>query len=236
MRNRFDRQLENLNEEMIEMGAMIESAIEQAVTALVTQDVAKAKAAIKGDADIDRQEKEIENICLKLLLQQQPVARDLRQISSALKMITDMERIGDHAADISEITIMLANQPYIKKLEHIQEMAKETMKMLVDAINAFAEKDLEKAKEVIDHDDIVDDLFQRVKSDLIQMIHENPANGEQAADLLMVAKYFERIGDHATNISEWVIFSITGTYDGETGRGNVKKLYFVHQHNQPWKQ
>ena len=148
MRNRFDRQLENLNEEMIEMGAMIESAIEQAVTALVTQDVAKAKAAIKGDADIDRQEKEIENICLKLLLQQQPVARDLRQISSALKMITDMERIGDHAADISEITIMLANQPYIKKLEHIQEMAKETMKMLVDAINAFVEKDLEKAKEV----------------------------------------------------------------------------------------
>lgn len=215
MRNRFDRQLENLNEEMIEMGAMIESAIEQAVTALVTQDVAKAKAAIKGDADIDRQEKEIENICLKLLLQQQPVARDLRQISSALKMITDMERIGDHAADISEITIMLANQPYIKKLEHIQEMAKETMKMLVDAINAFVEKDLEKAKEVIDHDDIVDDLFQRVKSDLIKMIHENPANGEQAADLLMVAKYFERIGDHATNISEWVIFSITGTHDGE---------------------
>ncbi|MBQ3600526.1 MAG: phosphate signaling complex protein PhoU [Lachnospiraceae bacterium] len=215
MRNQFDRQLNRLNEEMIEMGAMIERAIENAVSALVTQDVEKAKAAISGDALIDRQEKEIESLCLRLLLQQQPVARDLRQISAALKMITDMERIGDHASDISEITIMLARQPYIKKLEHIQEMAKETMKMLIDSVDAYVEKNLEKAKQVIKQDDVVDGLFQTVKNDLIGLIHENPQNGEQAADLLMVAKYFERIGDHATNISEWVIFSITGNHEEE---------------------
>lgn len=216
MRNRFDRQLAQLNDEMIEMGSMIEAAIEKAVSALVTQDVEKAKEAIASDDDIDHQEKEIENLCLKLLLQQQPVARDLRQISSALKMITDMERIGDHAADISEITILMSGQPYIKKLEHIQEMAKETMQMLVSAVDAFVEKDMQKAQDVIKRDDVVDALFSQVKNELIQLIHENAECGEQAADLLMVAKYFERIGDHATNISEWVIFSITGTHSEVT--------------------
>lgn len=212
MRNRFDRQLAQLNDEMIEMGSMIEEAIEKAVSALVNKDIEKAKEAIASDEEIDQQEREIENLCLKLLLQQQPVARDLRQISSALKMITDMERIGDHAADISEITILMSGAPYIKKLEHIQEMAKETMQMLVTAIDAFVEKDLDKAQKVISHDDVVDDLFRQVKTELIQLIHENADNGEQAADLLMIAKYFERIGDHATNISEWVIFSIKGTH------------------------
>ncbi|CDE45954.1 phosphate transport system regulatory protein PhoU [Clostridium sp. CAG:411] len=212
MRNRFDRQLKELNNEMIEMGAMIEAAIEKAVSALVNQDVEKAKEAVKGDDVINHQEKNIENLCLKLLLQQQPVARDLRQISAALKMVTDMERIGDHAADISEITIALASQPYVKKLEHIQEMAKETMQMIVKAVDAFVEKDKEKAIAVMQQDDVVDDLFDTVKKELIGLIHENPENGEQAADLLMVAKYFERIGDHATNISEWVVFSITGIH------------------------
>lgn len=212
MRNRFDRQLKELNNEMIEMGAMIEAAIEKAVSALVNQDVEKAKEAVKGDDVINHQEKNIENLCLKLLLQQQPVARDLRQISAALKMVTDMERIGDHAADISEITIALASQPYVKKLEHIQEMAKETMQMIVKAVDAFVEKDKEKAIAVMQQDDVVDDLFDAVKKELIGLIHENPENGEQAADLLMVAKYFERIGDHATNISEWVVFSITGIH------------------------
>ena len=212
MRNRFDRQLQELNNEMIEMGAMIESAIEKAVSALVNQDVEKAKEAVKGDDIINHQEKNIENLCLKLLLQQQPVARDLRQISAALKMITDMERIGDHAADISEITILLAGQPYLKKLEHIQEMAKETMQMIVNAVDAFVEKDKEKAIAVMKRDDVVDDLFDKVKKELNRLIHENPDNGEQAADLLMIAKYFERIGDHATNISEWVVFSITGIH------------------------
>ena len=212
MRNRFDRQLSTLNDELIEMGSMIEKSIETAIKALVNQDVDLARHAIEADEEIDRQERIIEDLCLKLLLQQQPVAKDLRLISSALKMITDMERIGDHASDISEITFALADQPYIKKLEHIQQMAKETMIMLVGSIEAFVDKDLEKANEVIKRDDVVDDLFDKVKKELIQMIHENADKGEQAADLLMVAKYMERIGDHATNISEWVIFSITGEH------------------------
>lgn len=212
MRNRFDRQLSTLNDELIEMGSMIEKSIETAIKALVNQDVDLARHAIEADEEIDRQERIIEDLCLKLLLQQQPVAKDLRLISSALKMITDMERIGDHASDISEITIALADQPYIKKLEHIQQMAKETMIMLVGSIEAFVDKDLEKANEVIKRDDVVDDLFDKVKKELIQMIHENADKGEQAADLLMVAKYMERISDHATNISEWVIFSITGEH------------------------
>ncbi len=212
MRNRFDRQLSTLNDELIEMGSMIEKSIETAIKALVNQDVDLARHAIEADEEIDRQERIIEDLCLKLLLQQQPVAKDLRLISSALKMITDMERIGDHASDISEITIALADQPYIKKLEHIQQMAKETMIMLVGSIEAFVDKDLEKANEVIKRDDVVDDLFDKVKKELIRMIHENADKGEQAADLLMVAKYMERIGDHATNISEWVIFSITGKH------------------------
>ena len=212
MRNRFDRQLSTLNDELIEMGSMIEKSIETAIKALVNQDVDLARHAIEADEEIDRQERIIEDLCLKLLLQQQPVAKDLRLISSALKMITDMERIGDHASDISEITIALADQPYIKKLEHIQQMAKETMIMLVGSIEAFVDKDLEKANEVIKRDDVVDDLFDKVKKELMQMIHENADKGEQAADLLMVAKYMERIGDHATNISEWVIFSITGEH------------------------
>lgn len=215
MRNRFDRQLVTLNDEMIEMGSMIEKAIQQAITALITQDVAKAKEIIEFDEDVDHQEKTIENLCLKLLLQQQPVARDLRVISSALKMITDMERIGDHASDISEMAILMADKPYIKKLEHIQEMAKEASLMLVGSIEAFVNKDLQKAHNIITRDDVVDDLFEAIKTELIEMIHRDPDVGDQAMDLLMVAKYLERIGDHACNIADWVIFSITGTHDAD---------------------
>ena len=215
MRNRFDRQLCQLNDELIEMGELIEKAIEDTIKALVSQDVELANAVINMDDEIDAKEKEIENLCLKLLLQQQPVAKDLRLISSALKMITDMERIGDHATDISEITIELSSQKYIKKLEHIQQMSKETMVMLVKSIEAFVNKDIDKARNVIEQDDIVDNLFITVKRELIGMIHENVDAGEQSTDLLMVAKYLERIGDHATNISEWVIFSITGSHDNK---------------------
>lgn len=212
MRNRFDRQLEELNDELIEMGTMIEKAIETAAKALISQDSELAKTVIEGDEQVDRQERIIENLCLKLLLQQQPVAKDLRLISSALKMITDMERIGDQAADISELTIMLSEAKYIKKLEHIQQVAKETMIMLVESIDAFVNKDMLKAQSVIDADDKVDELFAEVKKELIKMIHEDINCGEQASDLLMIAKYFERIGDHTTNIAEWVIFSITGEH------------------------
>lgn len=212
MRNRFDEQLEQLNKEIITMGTLIEQAIEMAVGALIHQDVEKARKAMESDEEIDHQERTIENLCLRLLLQQQPVARDLRVISAALKMITDMERIGDHAADLSELTIIMADKPYMKRLDHIEQMAKETMVMLISSLEAYVNKNLQQAKEVIAHDDIVDKLFLEVKEELIQLIHENPDNGEQAADLLMVAKYFERIGDHATNIAEWVIFSITGKH------------------------
>lgn len=212
MRNRFDRQLVQLNNELIEMGGMIEKAISDTVKALVNQDIELASNVIEYDEEIDHQEREIEQLCLKLLLQQQPVAKDLRLISAALKMITDMERIGDHATDISEITIELSKESYIKKLGHIQQMAKETMVMLVQSVEAFVNKDMDKARAVIVHDDVVDDLFNKVKAELIAMIHEDVNAGEQASDLLMAAKYFERIGDHATNISEWVIFSITGQH------------------------
>lgn len=212
MRNRFDRQLVQLNNELIEMGGMIEKAISDTVKALVNQNIELASNVIEYDEEIDHQEREIEQLCLKLLLQQQPVAKDLRLISAALKMITDMERIGDHATDISEITIELSKESYIKKLDHIQQMAKETMVMLVQSVEAFVNKDMDKARAVIAHDDVVDDLFNKVKAELIAMIHEDVNAGEQASDLLMAAKYFERIGDHATNISEWVIFSITGQH------------------------
>lgn len=213
MRNRFDKQLEQLNNELIEMGSLIERAIEIAVSGLVTQDATKAEDAIAFDEEIDHQEREIERLCMKLLLQQQPVARDLRLISSALKMITDMERIGDHAADISEMTVLMADTPYITNPVHIQGMAKETTDMVIKSINAFVNKDINLARAVIRQDDVVDDLFMQVKQELIRLIKENGDNGEQATDMLMVAKYFERIGDHATNIAEWVIYSITGQHE-----------------------
>ena len=218
MRSKFDEQLKKLNEEMMHMGSMIEESIQKAIEAFIHQDSDSAKAIMEGDSEIDREQKKIESLCFNLLMQQQPVARDLRTISAAMKMVTDMERIGDHATDISEITIALADKSYIKKLEHIQQMAKETMIMLVKSIEAFVNKDIEEADSVIERDDVVDDLFSKVKTELVQMIHENVDVGEQATDLLMVAKYLERIGDHATNISEWVIFSITGTHPREKGK------------------
>lgn len=213
MRNRFDKQLDMLHNDMIEMGNLIEQAIEQAVNALIHRDVDLAQKVIAFDSVIDEQEKEIENICFKLLLQQQPVARDLRVISAALKMVTDMERIGDHAEDISEITVFLAQHPYQSELDFIRKMAKETTIMVVESIEAFVRSDESRARNVIAHDDFVDDLFVQAKKELIRQIKEKPDYGEQAADLLMVAKYFERIGDHATNIAEWVIYSIKGNIE-----------------------
>lgn len=212
MRNKFDEQLTQLNNQLIEMGALIENAIDTTIEALIHQDVELAKKVIEGEDEIDQKEKDIETLCLKLLLQQQPVAKDLRTISSALKMITDMERIGDHAEDISEITIFLAGRPYIKKLVDIPKMGEATMKMLNDSIDAFVKKDLELANAVIKYDDVVDDLFTLVKNDLIDLIREDAENGEQAIDLIMIAKYFERIGDHAVNIAEWVVFTLTGKH------------------------
>lgn len=209
MRSKFDEQLNQLNDEMMRMGTMIEDSIEKAIDALVNQKVTLAEEIMARDEDIDRQQKKIESICFNLLMRQQPVARDLRTISAAMKMVTDMERIGDHAADISEITVMLGNQPYPFSLDLIKKMATETMIMLIRSIEAYVEKDIGKAQSVIKHDDIIDALFDEVKQKLITLIHEAPDNGEQATDFLMIAKYFERIGDHATNISEWVIFAFS---------------------------
>lgn len=212
MRSRFDEQLTELNNKLIEMGALIESAITKAVKALQYQDAVAAKQIIDNDNMIDEKEKEIEGLCLKLLLHQQPVACDLRLISAALKMITDMERIGDQAADISELCVYLSEQKYIKKLEHIPMMAQAVIKMVSESIDAYVRKDLTLAESVIEYDDVVDGLYLTIKRDLILMVHENADNGEQAFDLMQIAKYFERIGDHAVNIAEWVIFSITGKH------------------------
>lgn len=216
MRNKFDEQLELLNTELIKMGALCENAIACAAKALLDGDDEMAASAISLEAEIDQKEREIEALCLKLLLQQQPVARDLRQISSALKMLTDMERIGDQAADISEITKLQNIKTSDNKL-HINEMAEATIKMVTDSINAFVNQDLNLARSVIVYDDVVDDLFDRVKADLIKLIEQKKSDAEYAIDLMMIAKYFERIGDHATNIAEWVEFSITGRHkDGHT--------------------
>ena len=212
MRRQFDEQLTLLNTNLIEMGALIENAISLAMKALVTQNAAQAQKAIKADHIINEKEKEIESLCLKLILHQQPIAKDLRVISTALKMITDMERIGDHAADISEITVHLADTTYIKNLEHIPKMADAAIKMVSNSIDAYVKKDVDLANSVIQYDDVIDDLFMCAKSDLIDLIHENKNNGPQAMDLLMIAKYVERIGDHAVNIAEWVVFSITGKH------------------------
>lgn len=212
MRNRFDKELDALNNELIEMGNMIETSIENAVKALINQDIQLAMMVVNRDSDIDEKEKDIERRCLRLLLQQHPVASDLRLISSALKMITDMERIGDQAADISEITMRLIGQKYIKDITHIPQMAQATIKMVKDSIEAFVTGDLSLADSVIEYDDVVDELFNIIKNEVIHLIRENSNHGEQAIDFLMIAKYFERIGDHAENIAEWVVFSITGKH------------------------
>ena len=208
-RKYYEMELQKLNASLLEMGEMIRMAIGGAVTALLEFDHDKAREIIAYDEQIDRQNREIEQQCYTLLLSQQPVAGDLRMVSAALKMTTDMERIGDHAADISEIELMLENLPTLS-CAPIRQMATETSVMLIKSLEAFAQRDEEKANWVIGRDDVVDDLFDTVKSELIEAIRRNADNGEAATDLLMAAKYFERIGDHATNIAQWAIFSITG--------------------------
>ena len=211
MRNRYDQQLHLLKKEMISIGALCETAIARSAQALLTGDWALAGQVTELSGEISAKEREIEGMCLKILLQQQPVARDLRTISSALKMISDMERIGDQAGDIAEIMLTLGAQDTQSKL-HIQEMARAAVKMVTDAVESFVKKDLALARSVMQYDDVVDGLFDKVKEELIRLILENRENGEFCIDLLMIAKYLERIGDHATNIAEWVEFSITGQH------------------------
>ena len=214
MRNRFDEQLHMLNHELLEMGALIERAIRSATDALVKQDVEAALQAIAADKEVNQAERDIESLCLKLLLQQQPVARDLRLISSALKMITDMERIGDQASDIAELVIYLSKEPYRKELKHLPQMAENAIRMVTGALDAYVRKDVALAREVMGMDDAIDALFVTVKDELIALIRNDASAGSQAIDLLMIAKYYERIGDHAQNIAEWVEYALTGKHKG----------------------
>lgn len=215
MRNKFDNELELLNTELIEMGSLIEASINDAVKALETRDAEGALKVIEFDNKIDNMERSIERHCLKLLLQQQPVAADLRLISSALKMIADMERIGDHASDISEITSYICKSNYSFMNMPFIEMADAAIKMVNQSIDAFVNRDLDLATSLLDKDDIVDNYFSEIRIDLIKAVREDVTKSEQVIDFLMIAKYFERIGDHAENIAEWVIFSITGKHKNE---------------------
>ena len=214
MRSRFDEQLALLNRELIEMGALCEEVIALASKALTEQDTALARRVAPLDTEIDQKERTIESMCLKLLLQQQPVACDLRQISAARKMITDMERIGDQAEDIAEIVTFLDGHT-AENDDLLREMAKAVIKMVTESVDAYVRRDTALAEKVIADDDTVDRYFDDIKHRLIGSIARDPDGGEYALDVLMIAKYFERIGDHATNIAEWVIFSITGVHNGE---------------------
>lgn len=214
LRRQFDEQLKELNLEMVRMGGMVENAITAAVNGLVRRDDELNKKAIEADCNIDEMEKQIESRCLRIILQQQPVASDLRRVSAALKMITDMERIGDQAEDIAEIIKFLGGRTGAECLE-IKDMALSTIKMVNNSVEAYVKRDTALAEAVIAADDTVDAYFNSVKNSLIALIAANPADGEYAIDMLMIAKYFERIGDHAVNIAEWVVFAVTGIHKGE---------------------
>lgn len=208
MRDKYQEELEQLNASIIKMGKMIEIAIESSIIALMGRDVEEAKTVSINDDQIDSMERDIEAQCMKILLQQQPVASDLRIVTAALKMVTDMERIGDHAADIADLVIQIPDCKY-NKLNTITEMSTQIINMLHQSILSYTEKDFNKAQKVIVLDDVIDELYHEIKKDLIEKIKQTE-DGEQILDYLLIAKYFERIGDHATNIAEWVIFALTG--------------------------
>lgn len=211
MRSKFDEQLNNLNNELIKMGALCEEAISGVTKLLIDNDHKMKDSVFEADKEIDRKERDIETLCMRLLLHQQPIASDLRLVSSALKMISDMERIGDQASDIAEMAEYV-NCSGLQSEIHIADMARATIKMVTDSIDSFVKKDVDMAHSVIKHDTIVDNLFDEIKGELISAIEQKSANAEALCDLLMIAKYFERIGDHAENIAEWVIYSITGKH------------------------
>ena len=212
MRMHFDQQLEEFNLELIKMGALCERAIRRAADQLLNEKENEVQAVERIEDEINHKERDIENLCMKLLLQQQPVARDLRMISSALKMISDMERIGDQAQDIADMSRFVKVQEIAHKM-NIGKMAEATIKMVTESIDSFVKKDLDSAAAVVKYDNVVDDLFLKVKTELPKLLQQDPQNAEYYIDLIMVAKYFERIGDHAENIAQWVEYSITGTHN-----------------------
>lgn len=216
MRQFYQEELSQLNQQLIEMGRMVEDAIKAAIKALAERDKKLALEVIRNDEQVNKMEKAIEHRCLMLIVKEQPVAGDLRLVSSILKIITDLERVGDHATDIAEISTHFDEQPFIKKLTHIPQMADATIHMLNQSINAFVTKDEALAHEVIRFDDVVDNHFNVIKNELIEMVHKDRKAGEQAINFLMIAKYLERIGDHAENVAEWVLFAISGNHSNGT--------------------
>lgn len=211
MREQFEEQLEELHKEVTEMGDLCEQAISLAASVLLGGNAEEAKKVFGKDALIDRKEREIEDLCMRLFLHQQPVARDLRSVSAALKMVSDMERIGDQASDIAELSRWIKDDSFMNKVS-LGEMAKATKQMVVDSVEAFVKNDEDLVKQVIKADDRVDALFDQVKEEIVGLIKEKGIDAKESLDLLMAAKYFERIGDHAVNIAEWVEYSITGVH------------------------
>lgn len=211
MRMNFDRQLDHLNIELIKMGSLCEEAIGKIGIILTQNDMTLIEQVFELEEQTDRKHREIENLCMKLIMQQQPVAGDFRIISSTFKMISDLERIGDQASDIAEILGYIGGKTSAVSAV-IADMARACIKMLTDSIDSFVKRDADTAKKVIDYDDVVDDLFTKAKIEITEMIRNEPENGELCIDLLMIAKYFERIGDHTTNIAEWVQYAVTGKY------------------------
>ena len=214
MRDFYEEQLTRLHTQMIAMGSLCEKAIADATKALTDGDVALAKAVMEGDAKINQQERDIESMCIKLLLHQQPVAGDLRRVSAALKMVTDMERVGDQAADIAEIVVQM-NEKLPDKFLHICKMGTVAMKMVTDSVNAYVDLKLDLARDVIHSDDEVDELFLKVRGEILEAIREDSSRGEELLDLFMITKYYERIGGHATNIADCVEYAITGGRSGD---------------------
>jgi phosphate transport system protein len=208
----FVYELEQLNIELIKMGAMVEQAIERSIKAFREQDHKLAQEIIQGDKAVDEMEKNIEYRCLSLILRQQPVASDLREVSAALKMVTDMERIGDHASDIAALVVEISGSHIFHIVEHIPEMAKVSIQMVHDAVKSFVDQNLDLARQVIQTDDVVDNLFSQVKSEVVGILKSSPEHSDRGVDFLMIAKYLERIADHAVNICEWVEFNRTGNY------------------------
>ncbi len=213
VRHSFDKELEHLQDLMVKMAGLVEQSIENSILALKKQDIELAKKVYHSDDEVDELEGKIEKICINLIARQQPLAKDLRTISTALKIITDMERIADHAADIAELTIRMAEIKYLKPLIDIPHMSDLAKKMVTRAIDSYIKQDIVLAKEVCDSDDEVDNLFSKIVLELINIMKNNPETVEQATDFMFIVKYLERIGDHATNIAEWVVFNVTGSHD-----------------------
>ncbi len=213
VRHSFDKELEQLHDLMVKMAGLVEESIENSIMALKRQDLELARKVYESDDEVDELEGRIEKICINLIARQQPLAKDLRTISTALKIITDMERIADHAADIAELTIRMADMKYIKPLVDIPHMAELAKKMVIRSIDSYIKQDIALAQEVCDSDDEVDDLFSKIVLELINIMKNNPETVEQATDFMFIVKYLERIGDHATNIAEWVVFNVTGSHD-----------------------